>query len=207
MQKNLFFGIDYGSKLAGTTTICYQNQKNKTIEILQTQKNEDADKFIAQKAAELHPQIIFIDAPLSLPIAYQNPNAEDPKPNFFYRQCDTETQAMSPLFLGGLTARAMQLKHQLQRQNIKIYETYPAFLVKKIINDPTVAYKTKTASVHDFINHLKKTTFNELLTDIQCPVMDNWHQVDGFLAWISAYRFSLNQHICLGNEQEGNIFI
>lgn len=61
-------GIDYGSKMAGTTAIAYLD--NGEIKVILSQKNKDADAFIIATTEQLKPNSIFIDAPLSLPLAY-----------------------------------------------------------------------------------------------------------------------------------------
>ena len=61
-------GIDYGNKYAGTTVICY-NSRNK-INFIQSAKNADADAFLLNELAYIHPDLIMIDAPLSLPGVY-----------------------------------------------------------------------------------------------------------------------------------------
>ena len=61
-------GIDYGNKYAGTTVICY-NSRHK-IKFVQSSKNADADSFLLNELAYLHPDLIMIDAPLCLPGVY-----------------------------------------------------------------------------------------------------------------------------------------
>ena len=41
-----WIGIDYGSKLAGTTVICYK--KEGRLQLLQSEKKSDADAFVSQ---------------------------------------------------------------------------------------------------------------------------------------------------------------
>ena len=41
MVNKIHLGIDYGSKLAGTTVICFE--KNKQLHFLQSEKKKDAD--------------------------------------------------------------------------------------------------------------------------------------------------------------------
>lgn len=118
-------GIDYGSKLAGTTVLCWEQDGQ--LHYQQSEKKKDADQWLIQLIQELSPPEVFIDAPLSLPAAYHG-KGED----FFYRDCDRELRAMSPMFLGGLTARAMKLRHLLSPQQIVFQETYPAELVRNL---------------------------------------------------------------------------
>ena len=63
----MHLGIDYGAKLAGTTAVCYE--QNGQFHLLQSERKKDADKFIHQTIEKLQPATVFIDAPLSLPMA------------------------------------------------------------------------------------------------------------------------------------------
>ena len=98
----MHIGIDYGAKLAGTTAICFEQSGQ--LKIWQSEKKKDADKFVQESIKQLQPTTVFIDAPLSLPLAYFGEGE-----NYFYRECDKILKGMSPMFLGGLTARAMRL--------------------------------------------------------------------------------------------------
>ena len=100
----IWAGIDYGSKLAGTTCIAWM--KEGQLKIIQSAKNQDADEWIITQLDNESIDQIFMDAPLSLPPAFHDPLSDE----FFYRAADRELKAMSPMFLGGLTARAMRLK-------------------------------------------------------------------------------------------------
>ena len=102
-------GIDYGSKMAGTTVIAYL--KSGKLHFAQSQKKKDADLFVENWVAQHQPRAIFLDAPLSLPGVYTEPEAYD---DYFYRAGDRLLRAMSPMFLGGLTARAMRLSRRLK---------------------------------------------------------------------------------------------
>lgn len=190
----MHFGIDYGSKLAGTTTICFV--KNKELRVLQSEKKKDADSFIKHLIDQERPSKIFLDAPLSLPNAYSEKGD-----NFFFRECDKELKAMSPMFLGGLTARAMKLAYEYKDADLDFHEVYPGYLVKLLF--PEVRFYKKKA--------IDIPTFLDLLTPfLPFPItskMENWHQVDGLLAWLSGYRFQETQAILIGDKAEGIIII
>lgn len=191
----MHLGIDYGSKLAGTTTICFE-QKEQLI-IVQSEKKQDADKFIQQTVAQLKPTAIFIDAPLSLPLAYFGKGD-----NYFYREGDKVLQGMSPMFLGGLTARAIRLTKEFEKINISCYETYPAQIVKHYLADKTEGYKKQKTFLVDFCKILAMElpfTFAETPT--------NWHQVDSVLAWWTGWRFYTGEVKRYGKEEEGVIFV
>ena len=193
MSKSNWCGIDYGSKLAGTTCICYQNADG-VLEIKQSQKEKDADLFIADFMELYKPDFVMIDAPLSLPDAYYNNNASD----FMYRKADRETRAMSPMFLGGLTARAMQIRRKFS--SISFYETYPAALIKHLQWNEFYIKKQNQPS-HELLLLAQKNW------NINLPSIYNMHQFDALLAWYSGFRLLNKQAVFFGNEQEGGIWI
>jgi predicted nuclease with RNAse H fold len=194
----MHFGIDYGSKLAGTTVICFE--KNGQLHLLQSEKKKDADAFVKQQIDEYQPNHIFIDAPLSLPAAYFYPE-KSAEPNFFFRQCDKELRAMSPMFLGGLTARAMKLKYHYLNSSPLFFETYPSFLVKTLFPDVLI-YKKKKVEIADFLNLLKPVLPLDLT-----EIPTNWHQIDSILAWLSGHRFFTKKALKIGDAKEGIIIV
>ncbi len=184
-------GIDYGAKLAGTTAICYLQDKQ--LQFAQSVRQKDADAFVAEWIPNLKPSAIYLDAPLSLPLAYLG-KGED----FFFRKCDSELKAMSPMFLGGLTARAMQLKSRFS--DYKFHETYPAALAKMISESADRKWKQSHENFEPFV---------ELLLDFLpysfAVTPDNWHQVDASLAWLSGHRHDKGDVIIVGRLDEGLI--
>ena len=54
----MHIGIDYGSKLAGTTALAYE--LNGKLILLQSQKNKDADAFIVQELEKINVSKVFI---------------------------------------------------------------------------------------------------------------------------------------------------
>ena len=188
------FGIDYGSRLAGTTVVCWNEQGR--IFLQQSERKQDADRMILQLAGKWAPQSVFIDAPLSLPGVYFSKGSD-----YFYRRCDRELKAMSPMFLGGLTARAMQLSRQLESLEIHCRETYPAGLVRLL---PPLAgsYAKKQPLQAAFCRQLQ-----ELLPLPLSTPPSNWHHVDALLAWLSGHRFGSQQARVVGDPEEGLIIL
>ena len=187
-----FIGIDYGSKLAGTTVMVYA-EKGALI-IQQSEKKQDADAFIAETVGFVKPSFVCIDAPLSLPSAFFGNGAD-----YFYRACDKACQAMSPMFLGGLTARAMRLKNQLMPY--RFYEVYPGYLARKVLSLDEVYNKKKKPSTEAW------TTLSE---KVQMPLpegLNNWHQFDAILAWLTARRINMGEALVIGDPEEGQIYI
>lgn len=192
------FGIDYGAKTAGTTAICFK--KNDELHVLQSVKKKNADAFIKKTIDSLTPTHVFIDAPLSLPIAYFQKDPND-KPDFFFRQCDKKLGGMSPMFLGGLTARAMKLQYSYLNTNVLFIETYPSYLVKTMFSE-TLIYKKKTSEIESFMEIL---TPNLPFALAEPP--SNWHQVDSILAWLSGHRFFQKKALEIGHKKEGVIVV
>jgi uncharacterized protein len=190
----MLLGIDYGAKVAGTTALAWM-EKSK-IRIVQSEKKKDADVFIIEIVSEIRPTIVFLDAPLSLPPAFINPSSTD----YFYRQGDKELGAMSPMFIGGLTARAMKLKRALEEIDIQVFETYPAALNKKITQSEY--YKKDLERFEKVVNKSLKVFDTKI---IATPT--TWHQMDAVLALLSALRWQRGEHVTFGNAEEGQIII
>jgi predicted nuclease with RNAse H fold len=189
-MKN-WIGIDYGSKLAGTTVIAYSIDNQ--LLTIQSQKKQDADAWLQEQVLSLKPEFIMMDAPLSLPLAYFSDSD-----NYFYRECDREMSAMSPMFLGGLTARAMRLCSKWPQFNV--IETYPGYLARKILK---IDDYNKKLSYKGQLDSLLSGLIDK---DIQ-PLPTNWHQVDAMLCWYSGQRYHSEDSIAFGNEREGVIIV
>ncbi len=194
-------GIDYGSKLAGTTVIAHL--KNQQICLFQSQKKKDADRFIFEYIQKNPVSSIFLDAPLSLPKVYQFP---DQNTSYFYRKADQTLKAMSPMFLGGLTARAMQLKAKITQEvnaSIPIYECYPSALAREV-GLKALDYKKEKARISDNLAHLQKQEFFDYSIEEK---IENWHQFDALLALYTGIRHYHKTHLQYGDEKEGLIFV
>ena len=192
-----FIGVDYGSKLAGTTAICFW--KKKGIHFIQSQKKKDADQFLIQQINQLQPSHVFFDAPLSIPGVYSISTSQ--YDDYFYRQADRDLNAMSPMFLGGLTARAIRLKHQLESQHIKVVEIYPSALAK-VLGLPALGYKKQQQNL--------AATWAKLQEELPFTCSEspkNWHQFDSVLAFYSGYRYLVDKCESYGNKEEGIIYV
>src|SRR4030042_1573407 len=135
--KQRIVGIKYGYKFSGTTVICYNNFHE--VRFIISSKNSDADSFILNEIIHLDPDIVFIDAPLSLPGVYRHINGCI---DFFFRKCDREIKATSPMFIGGLTARAMGLKKNMNHIRIRVFKTCPRKTLE-VLSLPVNTYKQK----------------------------------------------------------------
>lgn len=193
-----FVGIDYGAKLAGTTAVAFV--KDGQLQLKQSQRGQNADEWIWGIINELHPKAVYIDAPLSLPAVYtQGVFTSDSE--YFYRACDKEVQAMSPMFIGGLTARAIQLRARLSEAGIAMLETYPSQL-RKVLLSHLPDYKKSPAALPVFSEALQGLL---PFTLAQSPA--NWHQFDSLLAWLSGYRHTQGNSILYGDAREGRIVV
>ena len=181
-------GVDYGAKMSGNTVIAHF--LNKQIHFSQVEKKKDADAWLTKELETLQTDLVYLDAPLSLPAAYFGTGE-----SYHYREADKITRAMSPMFLGGLTARAMSLKASLN--NLKFHEIYPAFFQSELIQ--STHYKE---DIDLFIHDLAKI---ESFTLEEQPT--NWHQVDALMALLIGTRHQENRHRAIGNPTEGIIII
>ncbi len=190
-------GADYGSKLAGTTVIAaYQHGE---VKFIHSAKKQDADQMILDWALQHRPARLFLDAPLSLPGVY---SGKEGFTDYFYRQADRQLKAMSPMFLGGLTARAMRMAAQLRKSGIETIETYPAALAREL-GLGKEGYKKSKAHLPSFREQL----LVHLPVGLPPKPLDSWHQFDALLALLSGLRFLEGRHLAYGQEEEGLIVV
>lgn len=193
------FGIDYGSKLTGNTVIAIF-QKMKII-FLDVDKGIDADAFILNATEYFSPSKIFIDAPLTLPGVYSKiKGCKD----FHFRKADLDLGAMSPMFLGGFAARAMELKVALEEKNATVYETYPRIMASRL-NLKTKGYKGSVLGLKD----CRSEVVRHFSSSIQIPVheISSWHHLDALLALMSALNHIQGEGEVFGLKEEGLIYI
>jgi len=192
----MILGIDYGSKLAGTTVIAYQ--LDGLVYLEKSVKNQDADEMIINFVSKVEVEVIGLDAPLSLPGVYTKPHQYD---NYFYRACDSALKAMSPMFLGGLTARAIKLKNGMVARDIKMFEVYPA-KVAQDLGLKMFGYKSKAPDYAQMISVLKDLGLVLARgSDIQTS-----HDLDAVLALYAALRIDTSKEKYAGDIDEGLIY-
>ena len=192
----LIWGIDYGKKLSGNTVIC-EKQREQLV-YYKASKNQDADQFIIQSIEDRKPKLIFIDAPLSLPGIYADKKEYD---DYFYRMCDKQLGAMSPMFLGGLTARAIRLKDTIEKMGVEIKETYPKTLAKQFKLKKS-GYRLGKENIEKCSEILDQTS----LIEIDKKQILSWHHFDALLALLSALRYYRGLHYTYGSKEEGLIY-
>ncbi len=196
-----YFGIDYGSKYTGNTVIAVLQGMD--IMFLAVDKKVDADNFIYNATEHFKPQWIFLDAPLSLPGVYTQKQCKNT--NYHFRLADLECKAMSPMFLGGLAARAIELKNKLQDNlGTTVHETYPRIMAQRL-NLPEQGYKKSKSNLSDCTAQVasrfsKNIRFNP--KDVK-----TWHHLDSLLALMSAMAHEQNKCTAYGDPNEGVILV
>ena len=197
---SLIGGVDYGSKMAGTTAVVLGDTRTRRLTLYGSLAGQDADSFLLKIAEAHRPQVLCIDAPLSLPGVYTRlPGCDD----YFYRNADKLLRAMSPMFLGGLTARAMRLATQLTGLSVKVCETYPAAQARRLGLD-SWGYKTKTEAIAPVVAQIADVLPD---WDANAAQWRTWHHVDALLAWLGAWRLETQSAECFGDETEGVIYV
>lgn len=198
-MSQVVFGIDYGSKLTGNTVISVFHEGS--IFFLDMDKGVDADSFILNAAEHFMPTKIFIDAPLSLPGVYRNLPGFN---NYHFRKADLELSAMSPMFLGGLAARAIELKERLQALGLNAFETYPKILANRL-KLKNCDYKGSQQSLPGCAEEVLKALPESIKIDKN--EIKTWHHLDALLALISAINSLFRKPETFGHKEEGLIYI
>lgn len=196
MQTHI--GIDFGSKLAGTTVICVMGESGK-IDFFSSVKEKDADEFITDRLLKCKAGAVFVDAPLSLPAVYAGKAGAT---DYFLRKADKELKARSPMALGGLTARAMHLHTKLKGQDVRFFETYPMAMAA-VLDVERDAAKTSKEELKYAVSIVKAMYSLKLRDD----VVKNIHFLDALLACISAKRYDEGIAQVYGDEEEGLIYV
>jgi len=184
-----YCGIDFGARSRCSTAICRVCTNHLRVSLVP--KAQDVDRWLVNVIMEENIQQVYIDAPLSLPLKYFDHS--DEASTFHHRQADLELRAMSPLFLGGLTARAITLRHEMSQHGIQFYETYP-----KAVRRFCFVEKASDAKILERI--IKRTGY---LCDVE--VLSNPHAFDSVLAWYAGWRHVNGQADSAGRPEEGVI--
>jgi predicted nuclease with RNAse H fold len=195
----MIIGIDFGAKKAGTTVVARMYDHNK-IDFFASAQNQDADQFLLdfiQGQEDIW--LAYIDAPLSLPAVYKRVNGSN---DFFYREADKMTGAMSPMFLGGLTARAMKLRLEVEQLGVKMVETYPSKLAE-VLQLKEKGYKGDKKDISNLCDSLKEISSFQF----DNALVKDWHHFDALLCLYSAKRFEMQAAMVFGKPDEGTITV
>ncbi|WP_161891093.1 DUF429 domain-containing protein [Pontibacter russatus] len=197
-ERTQHMGVDYGAKMAGTTAAAMLAEGK--LRVWQSQAGQDADRWLRELVLQQQAKVVYIDAPLTLPAIYGQAT-HSAASDYFYRQADRELQAMSPMFIGGLTARAIQLRAQLAQNGVAALETYPSALIRLLLPE-LQGYKKDPAALPAFAAALQGLLPFQLQEQPR-----NWHQFDAALAWLSGYRHEAGQSVLYGDAREGRIIV
>lgn len=173
--------------MAGTTAIA--SLSDNWITLTSCPKGQDADAWIENHVLTIQPSIIAIDAPLTLPSGLMGLGAD-----FHLRLADRLCGAMSPMFLGGLTARAMAMKATSKGIGIWI-ETYPSWIAKMRSN----CLRTDHGTIMAWLQGIWPT--------VALPQPVDQHQVDALLALSAAEQLRRSTSLRYGDPREGVIII
>ncbi len=182
-------GIDFGSKLSGNTVVALL--ENNKVYFNRSEKGKDSDVFLLEVLHSDSIQIVGIDAPLSLPLKYFGKGDD-----YFFREADRELGAMSPLFLGGLTARAIRIRDILVESQKQVIEVYPSV---KLIE--------QGFSSSDEVEKVMEMILHSMSWKVEKLVKIDAHTRDSLLALLSVEAFRCQKAKCFGLVEEGLIYI
>jgi predicted nuclease with RNAse H fold len=194
-MAEILVGIDFGAKRSGLTSVV-SGAVGGTLSCHTIEKGRDTDLWLEELLMQLQPRLIAIDAPLSLPGTYTGISASE---DYFYRKCDRDLGAMSPMFLGGLTARAMRLRAKLSA--FEFIETYPSAIAKKVYPDLN---REEKEHFEESIERMKLQTRAFHAIEIKKV---RKHDLDALLCWHSAARYLSGLAMPIGLTKEGIIYL
>lgn len=196
-KKTDHIGIDLGGKTTSNTVGCYtMGEKLLFTHLPPKNQHQHLLKFCLLNSFET----VFMDAPLSLPGIYSGKKGFH---DFHHRKCDLELKAMSPMYLGGFTASAIELKAHMEGLHIKVWEVYPKALIQELGLQQLYSKKITPTKLAALLNALKPHHMGFKLSKKPATI----HELDAFLAWLSGHRFQQGIHQTKGDAKEGIILI
>ena len=212
MNYPTFFGIDLTSTVAKPSACLGLDNKSKLVYLGFLTENRDIIALLNFYS----PQVIAIDAPLSLPVGLcclEESCSCKPKFPRKNRQCDQELMQQGipcyptskKTFIKDLIYRGIELKTNVGRevkQESQIIEVYP-FASKVRLFGKNIPRKT-TKQGMSFL----KDKIGDILPDLK-PHLDIFdHDLsDAVIAAYTAFLYHQNRVDALGNSKEGIIFI
>jgi predicted nuclease with RNAse H fold len=185
-----FIGIDLGARSSGNTVVCRRERGLFVFE--RPLQGNDGDAWLEERITDLRPDAIYIDAPLSLPGAYFGRGADH-----FFRAADLQARGMSPMFLGGLTARAIRFAQRWRDAGIAVHEVYPAALIRQAWEHLHIA-PGKAIPRH-------KLRLMAGMCSLPPPSPADRHEADAWLCWVIGHRHRAGKAKVFGAPDEGLI--
>jgi len=157
------------------------------------------DEEIISEVARIKPDLITIDAPLSLP---KGRASLDERSSSHLRNCDRELIKMKikifPLTLGPmrkLTARGIKLKELFSKMGFRVIEVYPG-AAQDILGIPR-----KTQSITELKAGLERIGIKGIKENV------THHELDAITCAYVGIQYLLGKCIALGDENEGIIIV
>lgn len=183
-------GIDFGARSAGTTVVCVRDKN--LFRFHRSEKGGDGDEWLQATVDRLQPSAIYIDAPLSLPGVYVGRGSDH-----FFRLADRQAGGMSPMFLGGLTARAMSLASRWRKAGIEVHEAYPAALIRQAWESLGIKSGASIPA--------SKLRIMAGMVLLPPPEPADRHEADAWLCWVIGHRHRSGEAHVFGTANEGVI--
>ncbi|MFP3190341.1 MAG: DUF429 domain-containing protein [Thermoproteota archaeon] len=157
------------------------------------------DEEIISEVARIKPDLITIDAPLSLP---KGRASLDERSSSHLRNCDRELIKMKikifPLTLGPmrkLTTRGIKLKELFSKMGFRVIEVYPG-AAQDILGIPR-----KTQSITELKAGLERIGIKGIKENV------THHELDAITCAYVGIQYLLGKFIALGDENEGIIIV
>lgn len=209
MSGYIFFGIDLTSTAAKPSACLGLNDKLQLVYLGFVAKDSD----IIAMANLYSPQVIAIDAPLSLPLGLcclEESCGCQPKSGRKSRQCDQELRQQGipcyptskKTFIKSLIYRGIELKNKLCQQGFRIIEIYP-YASKVRLFGKAIPKKTTPQGMAFLISSL-----GNILPSLKPWLGGFDHDLcDAAIAAYTGVLYGQNMVDALGNSEEGLIFI
>jgi predicted nuclease with RNAse H fold len=190
----IIVGIDLAGSKKRNTGICVLNEKLKAkCYIVKT------DEEILKIVENVKPDLIAVDAPLSLP---KGRKSLERKENVHFRECDRRLLELGikffPITLGPmrmLTKRGIKLRKILEKKGYSVIEVYPG-ATQDILKIPR-----KNVSVKELLSGLKKLGIHVEKRKL------THDELDAITAAYTGYLHLKGMSLALGNQKEGTIII
>lgn len=183
-------GIDLGGRTTAKTAICLLYQAH--AEVMTTTAVAEicrgSDERFLELILSFKPDIVAIDAPLSLP--------DVRTPDYLYRPADKAASALSPWTIGEIAARAQYMAHTLQQIDSKLLllEVYPKNVLQ-FCGLPHRGYKKNLAMLRQIVTTVLQR-YSILIPTFELTG-DN---VDSLLCCISGWHYAAGRYKSLHSD-------